>query len=457
MRRGAGLLLPTEQQEERRRQAEALRAEITRLEAEAAGPQLGSQPRRGTIQRGLVGAAAQQAGVDRAARLTELRQQYQELTEEIARGEREAAERQRQEGETAAARAAETRRQRAARDTDELRKQLDARFKVTQEFDDRVRRLREAEGAGAIDAAERQRLETLAIADRDAALRRLEGTTGRVAGANRDGAEAERARRDAEREANEILRERERLIERNETAYEAYQRRLEALSGLVERAERIGQPLPDDTIRREAADALADLEAAEKRVQDSARQTTDVARELGLTFASAFEDAIVNGKSLGDILKGLERDLLRIGTRTLVTEPLAAAAKGLLGDLFGTGGAGEGGSAAGGLLGRLFASIFHEGGVVGAGGSLARPVPAALFAGAPRFHAGGWVGLRPDEVPAILQRGERVIPRGEAQRTIGGTTVVLNITTPDASSFRASQGAILADLNRALRRSQRSV
>jgi hypothetical protein len=34
---------------------------------------------------------------------------------------------------------------------------------------------------------------------------------------------------------------------------------------------------------------------------------------------------------------------------------------------------------------------------------------------------------------------------------------VLNISTPDAGSFRASQGAILADLNQALRRSQRSV
>lgn len=48
-----------------------------------------------------------------------------------------------------------------------------------------------------------------------------------------------------------------------------------------------------------------------------------------MVSASAFEDAIVNGKSLSDIAKGLERDLLRIGTRTLVTEPLAGAARSL--------------------------------------------------------------------------------------------------------------------------------
>ena len=30
------------------------------------------------------------------------------------------------------------------------------------------------------------------------------------------------------------------------------------------------------------------------------------------------------------------------------------------------------------------------------------------------MHTGGWAGLRPDEVPAILQRGERVLNRREA-------------------------------------------
>jgi hypothetical protein len=29
------------------------------------------------------------------------------------------------------------------------------------------------------------------------------------------------------------------------------------------------------------------------------------------------------------------------------------------------------------------------------------------------MHSGGWAGLRPDEVPAILQRGERVLSRAE--------------------------------------------
>jgi hypothetical protein len=32
------------------------------------------------------------------------------------------------------------------------------------------------------------------------------------------------------------------------------------------------------------------------------------------------------------------------------------------------------------------------------------------------MHSGGWAGLRPDEVPTILQRGERVLSRAQVTR-----------------------------------------
>lgn len=50
---------------------------------------------------------------------------------------------------------------------------------------------------------------------------------------------------------------------------------------------------------------------------------------------------------------------------------------------------------------------FHEGGVVG-------------FNGAPRYHTGGISGLRPDEVPAILQRGEEVLTRNDSRHRDNG-------------------------------------
>ena len=33
----------------------------------------------------------------------------------------------------------------------------------------------------------------------------------------------------------------------------------------------------------------------------------------------------------------------------------------------------------------------------------------SVFANAPRYHGGGIAGLRPNEIPAILERGERII------------------------------------------------
>ena len=47
------------------------------------------------------------------------------------------------------------------------------------------------------------------------------------------------------------------------------------------------------------------------------------AQELGLTFQSAFEDAIIGGKSFGSILSGLAQDIERIIIRRTITEPMA--------------------------------------------------------------------------------------------------------------------------------------
>jgi hypothetical protein len=58
-------------------------------------------------------------------------------------------------------------------------------------------------------------------------------------------------------------------------------------------------------------------------------------------------------------------------------------------------------------------------------------VSAAAFLGAPRLHN----GLRSDEVPAILQKGEQVIPKNE----VGGGNVTINVSTPDASATQRWQ------------------
>ena len=94
-----------------------------------------------------------------------------------------------------------------------------------------------------------------------------------------------------------------------------------------------------------------------------------------------------------------------------------------------------GGSDGGGGLIGLIAGLFHKGGTVGRGGTPALVDPS-IFTNAPRFHR----GLAADEFPAILQRGEQVIPRGgPAPET---APMIVNLTySPSISMVDARSGA----------------
>ena len=77
----------------------------------------------------------------------------------------------------------------------------------------------------------------------------------------------------------------------------------------------------------------------------------DFAEDFGLTFNSALEDALVNGKRFSDVLKSLEQDIARIIIRKSVTEPLGNAVSSILkgidfGKIFSFGG----GKASGGAV-----------------------------------------------------------------------------------------------------------
>lgn len=76
--------------------------------------------------------------------------------------------------------------------------------------------------------------------------------------------------------------------------------------------------------RQELLTNKQSIEVEKERVKEI-KETNDFAKEFGLTFSSALEDAIVKSQSLRDVVKGLAQDLLRITTRKLVTEPLGNA------------------------------------------------------------------------------------------------------------------------------------
>jgi phage-related minor tail protein len=135
-------------------------------------------------------------------------------------------------------------------------------------------------------------------------------------------------------------------------------------------------------------------------------------------FADLLAQAKLDWKSWGEAARAVIVDINRELIKLAITNPL----KNLL---FG-GNAPTLATSGGGLLSGLIGAFrLHGGGIVGMAGEPAL-VPAAAFAHAPRLHGGAF--LAPDEVPAILQRGERVLSRRDAAG-FGGVTprVEINI------------------------------
>ncbi|MBL0320071.1 MAG: phage tail length tape measure family protein [Alphaproteobacteria bacterium] len=172
-----------------------------------------------------------------------------------------------------------------------------------------------------------------------------------------------------------------------------------------------------------------------KKYSDEVSNAAKNSERVFSNAANKIEDSLVdivssgefNMKKLGSLVTSIEQDIMRSFIRENITGPISSGLSSFLG----------GGSSGGGIFGSLFSSIFHEGGVVGETMTSNRSLPAFAFAGAPRFHN----GLMPDEFPAILQKGETVIPRN---KKVGGMNVTFNISTPNAQSFIDSKGQIMS-------------
>jgi hypothetical protein len=65
--------------------------------------------------------------------------------------------------------------------------------------------------------------------------------------------------------------------------------------------------------------------------------------------------------------------------------------------------------------------LYHEGGIVGGVSNMSRRgVNPAIFAGAPRYHSGGVIGLQPNEQAAILKHGEEVLTGKDPRNVLNG-------------------------------------
>jgi hypothetical protein len=126
-------------------------------------------------------------------------------------------------------------------------------------------------------------------------------------------------------------------VDRHAQALDEQARRIRAqldpTVAYAEELERLNELLMTGRLTHEEYAAAADQ--AWNRLNQTTSGTRDIARDLGLTFESAFEDAIVKGQSFRSVLGGIAQDLARLVLRQTVTTPLAGLASSFIGGLFG--------------------------------------------------------------------------------------------------------------------------
>jgi hypothetical protein len=142
-----------------------------------------------------------------------------------------------------------------------------------------------------------------------------------------------------ERGNADALRDYEAALRAVETPLERYHRQIVDLAELQGRLREAGQPMSSEDQDR----IIAGYDEQLSRAEAATNRTSGAMRELGQTFNSAFEDAIVKGKALSEVLQGVAEDLARIILRQSVVNPLANAASGAL-------------NSAGGFFSNLFSS-----------------------------------------------------------------------------------------------------
>ena len=117
-----------------------------------------------------------------------------------------------------------------------------------------------------------------------------------------------------EKADQDLAKRRQTIIENLQTPLEKY---VETVKELTD--PRFG--FNSDQIARGIKDARDTMIDAQRKAEG----LTDTARELGLTFTSAAEDAFVKWEGFGNLLEGISQDILRLFVRTQITDPFIKA------------------------------------------------------------------------------------------------------------------------------------
>ena len=178
-------------------------------------------------------------------------------------------------------------------------------------------------------------------------------------------------------------------------------------------------------VAQAAGDAM---DEAAKKSRGAIINLNEITTEWISKFQDGVASAIVSGENLGDVLSNIGKELLQLSLKMALFGQDGKS--GMFGGIF---------KWVGGLVGTM-----HEGGKAGDFSGV-RVVDPSVFSNAPRFHDGGFVGLRPNEVPAILEAGETVISKDGKLTMTGGRSapsVIINVENKTGADVDAQQTSV---------------
>lgn len=260
---------------------------------------------------------------------------------------------------------------------------------------------------------------------------------------------ATREQEEAEKRINLLMQTRRDILQQMDMAlqqgdmqtYDALQVQLTSLD------EKLKSLITDAIAMWEALGGTEQVGAAVANLQVMLGTLNAVQNQVKLMasdFGRAFGDQLLTGannflakiRETGDVLGSAREAFLQFASDFL----LQIAQMIMKQALFNILSAAFGGSPAG-SIGAGIMSVFkaHTGGVVGSGLQQSR-ANSAMFANAFRYHTGGIAGLRPNEVPAVLEKGEEVLTERDPRHINNGGGVpaeqsVKIVNAIDAGSF----------------------
>lgn len=168
----------------------------------------------------------------------------------------------------------------------------------------------------------------------------------------------------------------------------------------------------------------------------------EMANTIKESMSSAFATMVEEGGTFKDAMVAFATDIRNAFAKIAADKLAAAAISGGISTFSSfLGGGGNVSSPSFDPGGEL---VMHRGGLVGATTGIRRVVSPGTFNNAPRLHK----GLNPDEFPAILQSGERVIPRGQSSALSGTPDITVNIINESSNKLTTETSNIRFDINK---------